>query len=154
MSGGEKPCVLIVDDNDATCVLVAAVLHRDFATDVATDGAEAIDKLKTRTYAAMLLDLRMPNVDGFEVLAYIDANVPDLMHRVIILTAAVSEREMQRVRRYNVHSVITKPFEVDVLLDVVKRCSGQTDGPGLGPVFYSSTGMFLLLADLLRYVRN
>ena len=154
MSGSEKPCVLIVDDNDATCVLVAAVLHRDFGTEIVTDGAEAIERLKTRTYAAVLLDLRMPNVDGFDVLDYLAANTPDLIRRVVVVTAAVSEREMQRVRRYGVHSVVTKPFEVDVLLDVVKRCTSEAGGHGLGPVIYSSTGMFLLLADLLRYVRN
>lgn len=153
MSGSEKPCVLIVDDNDATCVLIAAVLHRDFDSEVATDGAEAIEKLKTRTYAAILLDLRMPNVDGFEVLDTISANAPDLMRRVVVVTAAVSEREMQRVRRYGVHAVVTKPFEVDVLLDVVKRCSAS-GGPSLGPVIYSGTGVLLLLAEMLRYVRN
>lgn len=153
MAGGEKPSVLIVDDNEATCVLIAAVLHRDFTTDAAGDGADAIEKLKTRTYAAVLLDLRMPHVDGFDVLDYLRERAPEIMRCVIVVTAAVSNREMQRVRGYGVHAVVTKPFEVDVLLDVVKRCVGESGGHGLGPVIYSSTGMILLLADLLRNLR-
>ena len=155
MASRDKSCVLIVDDNDATCVLVAAVLHRDFATEIASDGAEAIEKLKTRAYAAILLDLRMPNLDGFDVLDYIRANLPDLLQRVVILTASVSQREMQRVRDYSVHAVVTKPFEVDVLLDVVRRCTDGESGHGFAPGIYTSTGMILIFADLLRnYVPN
>jgi len=153
MSGDEKPCVLIVDDNDATCVLIAAVLHRDFATDVATDGTEAIEKLKTRSYDVVLLDLRMPNLDGFDVLDHLRANAPDLLRRVVIVTAAVSQREMDRVRGYGIHGIVAKPFEVDVLLEVVKSCAGEGGGRSFAPVI-CSTGMILLIADLLRnYVR-
>lgn len=142
--------MLIVEDNEATSALVAAVLHRDFSTESAADGIEAIEKLKTRSYAAVVLDLRMPGSDGFDVLDFLRASSPDVLPRVVIMTASVARRDMERLRDYPVGATVTKPFEVDALLETVKRCAGEWDGPALGPVIYSSTGVILLIADLLR----
>ena len=147
MARADKPHVLLIDDNDATCALVMAILRRDFAIDTATDGAEAIEKLKTNVYAVILLDLRMPQVDGFGVLDFLHGSAPEALARVIVLTAAVTPREMGRVRDYPIASVIVKPFDIDVLLNAVKACSGSGGSP-FGSVL--SSGMILLIADLLR----
>src|SRR6476659_559018 len=56
MSKVEKPHVLLADDNEATCTLLTALLQREFEVAIATDGNEAIERLRTRRYAALLLD--------------------------------------------------------------------------------------------------
>lgn len=141
-----------MDDNEATCTLVVAVLRRDFVVETANDGNEAIEKLKSREYAAILLDLLMPAADGFVVLEYLSAERPSHLPNVLVVTAALAPRQLDRVRTYGIAGVIAKPFEVDLLLAAVKRCAGEAgDTPPMrGPLL--SSGMLLLLADLLRRV--
>lgn len=146
MSRPEKPLVLLVDDNEATCTLVAAILHRDFDIEVAGDGVEGIDRLKTGNYAAIILDLRMPNLDGFGVLDHLQEHRPELLSKTIVLSAALTAREEQRARAYRICDVIAKPFDVDALTAAVKTCAAGTGNP-LGSVF--SSGVLLLLADFL-----
>lgn len=147
----EKPFVLLADDNEATCTLITALLQADFAVDVASDGAEAIEKLKHRQYAVILLDLLMPVVDGYAVLDFIKANRPELLSVVLVVTASLSTRQLQRVREYDVFGIIPKPFEVDELYAAVHRAAGHGNHPPLrGPLI--SSGMILLLGELLRRV--
>ncbi len=150
MSSVEKPVVLLVDDNEATCTLVTAILQRDYAVHVATDGLEALEQIKTRNYAALLLDLRMPGLDGFGVLQQLQTHWPDLLRRVIVLTAALSANDMNRVKAFDVCGVMAKPFEVEALLAAVRQCAGPAEGtPSMSLL---SSGVILLLADLLRQV--
>lgn len=146
----ERPLVLLADDNDATCALVAAILQRDFDLDIATDGHEAVEKLRVRDYGSILLDLRMPHIDGFGVLEFLATERPELIGRVLVLTASLTKQELDRVRALPVAGIIAKPFEVEQLLDAVKQCvaAGDDHGPLRGPLI--SSGMILLLADILR----
>ena len=151
MPNVEKPFVLLVDDNEATCTLIAAVLHRDFAVDVAGDGQEAIDKLRTGRYAAILLDLRMPQLDGFAVLDFLKEHAPKQLRNVLVVSAALRPGEMARARAYEVCDIISKPFDVDALLEAVKQCvAGDGDGRAIGNVLASSSTVIMLIADLLR----
>jgi len=152
MSRIEKPYVLLVDDNEATTALMTALLQREFQIQTATDGNEAVEQLKTRQYASILLDLRMPHLDGFGVLDYLREHSPETIKRVLIVSAALAEREIERLRAYEVCGVIRKPFDVDVLLDAVKTCAGLAGG-GFGNVLCTSTPVILLIADLLRQTR-
>lgn len=144
----EKARVLLVDDNEATCTLITALLQRDFDIDTAGDGLDAIETLKTKHYAAVLLDLRMPHLDGYGVLDYLRENRPSLLPSVIILTASLAPKEMERVRAYDICAVVAKPFEVESLLALVKQCAGTEYRPRGGMLL--SSGVIILIADLLR----
>src|ERR1700682_5250361 len=150
MSKSEKPSVLLVDDNEATCTLITALLRRDFEIEVVNDGAEAMESLKTRQYAAILLDLRMPAPDGFAVLQFLTEHAPDVVKRVLVLTAALSPQELARAHPYPTCGVSAKPFEVEALLAAVKQCVNGGDGGSLSNVFATGGPVLLLLADLLR----
>lgn len=149
MPNTEKPSVLLVDDNEATRTLLIALLHRDFQVDSATDGMEAIEKLRTKQYASILLDLRMPQQDGFGVLEFLQANNPDRLRTVLVVTALLTKNEIDRARAFGVCGIISKPFDVEDLVGAVKQCVSDTGGK-LGNVFCTSTPMILLIADLLR----
>jgi CheY-like chemotaxis protein len=150
MSRVEKPYVLIADDNEATCTLLTALLHRDFTVEASFDGQETIERLRTRRYAVLILDLRMPQADGFAVLDFLKEHQPAMLPRVLVVTAAVSRGELQRAASYGLCDVITKPFEVETLLAIVKKCASVDDGNPFGPMLCSSGPVILLLADLLR----
>jgi CheY-like chemotaxis protein len=145
----EKPFVLLADDNEATCTLITALLQSDFVIDIATDGGDAVEKLTTRQYAAILLDLLMPHVDGYAVLDHLKHQRPDLLRRVLVVTASLSAKQMQRVREYGVFGVIAKPFEVDALQSAVHEVAAESAAlPMRGPLL--SSGMIFLLQELLR----
>jgi len=150
MSRVEKPYVLLADDNEATCTLITALLHRDFNVDVAADGQEAIDRLRMRRYAALLLDLRMPRVDGFAVLEHLNEHQPKMLPNVLVVTAALAPRDLQRASSYGICGIVSKPFEIEALVAAVKECVLPEEGSALGPVLCSGGTVIWLLADLLR----
>ena len=150
MPSPEKPSVLLIDDNEATRTLMHALLQRDFQLDSASDGMEAIEKLRTNQYAGILLDLRMPQHDGFSVLEFLKANNPERLRTVLVVTALLTKSEIDRAKAFGICGIVTKPFDVDELLGAVKECVSETDGGKLGNVFCTSTPMILLIADLLR----
>lgn len=139
----DKPAVLLVDDNDATCTLVTAILERDFTVDVAPDGTAAVERLRTGKYVSILVDL---GDDTYRTLDHLQREHPELVRRVLVLATSLSKKEMERVRQHNVFGVISKPFEVDLLLAAVKECAGRRGARN--PLL--TGGMLLLLADLLR----
>jgi CheY-like chemotaxis protein len=147
----DKPFVLLADDNEATCTLMTALLQGDFVVHIARDGGEAIERLKTVQYGAILLDLLMPALDGYAVLDFLRDERPDLLRQVLVVTASIGAREMQRLSAYDVRQVIAKPFEVDALFSAVRECAGVDGPPNLrGPLI--SGGMLLLLAEVLKRV--
>jgi len=148
MSRSEKQSVLLVDDNEATCTLITAVLHRDFNVEAVGEATEAIERLRTKLYAAVLLDLRMPVNDGFTVLDFLKGHNAVMLRSVLVVTAALSRTEIERARSYGICDIVAKPFDVDTLLNAVRKCAGESGS--LGEVFCSSTPMILFLADLLR----
>ena len=143
MSRPEKPFVLLVDDNEATGTLVRAILQRDFNVEIATDGMEALDRLKTGMYAAVLLDLRMPQLDGYGVLDFMKTQRAELLGCTIVFTAALTDPELKRVKEFDVFGIIAKPFDVETLLAAVRTCAGGGSNP-LGTLL--SSGMLLLMA--------
>jgi len=149
MSPVERPAVLVVDDNEATCTLITAILQHDFRVEIATDGMDAIEKIKTTHYAAILLDLRMPHYDGFSVLEFLKANRANVLRTVLVVTAVILSRETDRAKSYGICGVITKPFEVDTLLEAVKRCAGDVDNGIRATGVFAAAPTLLLIADLL-----
>lgn len=143
MSELRKPHVLLIDDNEATCTLMVALLHREFDVDVMHDGKTAIDSLRTRPYAAILLDLKMPHADGYEVLEFLRREHPSLVSRVLVVTAALGSTDIQRVKKYDICGIVPKPFDVEVLLQTVKQCASSTGAALAGGIL--SGGMLLLL---------
>jgi two-component system sensor histidine kinase/response regulator len=146
MTASEKT-VLLAEDNEATCTLVTAILHKEFTVECAIDGHDALERLRTKRYAAVLLDLKMPVVDGFAVLDFLRDHSPDMLRRVLILTAALTPRELTRANSYPICGVVRKPFEVEALLEAVRQCAEQDD-KGFSSLFTPT--MLILLAGILR----
>jgi DNA-binding response OmpR family regulator len=115
---GSEIRVLVVDDEPAIRALVAKIVERaGLAVDVARDGAEAIAKLDACSYAVMVIDLMMPIMDGYAVVEHLrERGGPK--PAVIVITAGDSAA-IRRLDGSMVHSVIRKPFDIDVLGDLV-----------------------------------
>jgi len=108
----------VVDDEPAIRALVARIAQRaGFDVEVARDGAEAIAKLDATRFGVVILDLMMPNVDGYGVIDHVRSSGGQ--HPAIILVSAADNAAVRRVDGEIVHSVIRKPFDIDVLSDLI-----------------------------------
>lgn len=109
--------VLIVDDDPAVREIVAAVLRREgMDVDVANDGQQAVSALDRESYAAVLLDLLMPVVDGNGVIAHMREK--QIGTPVIVITGHSDEHPS--LDSDVVRLVMEKPIEVSDLRDVVR----------------------------------
>ena len=103
--------VLVVEDDPAIRKLVEKLLtRRGFAIDVAPDGKHAIEKLGTGKYAALILDLMVPEVNGFQIIEHVKRNNIDVP---IAVVSAVSQQALTNLDLDVVKLVISKPFDVD-----------------------------------------
>lgn len=119
--------ILIVDDDPAVRSFVGALLSRHgYFIEAARDGEEALEHLRQRPWDAMILDLLMPRMNGFEVLAHIKALDPDTLRGVIVLTGA-GEQTLRYFDSSAIHALLRKPVSKSDLLDAVRRCAGVSE---------------------------
>ncbi|HEX9407382.1 MAG TPA: response regulator [Thermoanaerobaculia bacterium] len=113
--------VLIVDDDATIRELLGSVLRRrDLAVDEAADGSEALALLRQNSYAVVLLDLLMPNVDGFGVLDELESAVSTPV--VLVITGA-DRALLKQLDPQKIHGVLRKPFDADDLANIVVACA-------------------------------
>jgi CheY-like chemotaxis protein len=113
-----RPPVLVVDDEPAIRALVTKIVERaGFPTESACDGAEAITKLEAGDFRVLVIDLNMPNVDGFALIEYI-RNRGGVKPAIIVISAGDSAG-FRQLDGSMVHSILRKPFDIDVLGDLI-----------------------------------
>jgi DNA-binding response OmpR family regulator len=112
------PRVLVVDDEPPIRALVAKILERaGLAVDIAADGEEAISKLRTGVYDAVVVDLMMPKIDGEGVIDFV--RTMSGLRPAVIVASAGEPQVLHRLDSAVVHSIVRKPFEIDMLGDLV-----------------------------------
>jgi CheY-like chemotaxis protein len=118
----DTPIILIVDDDEPTQKLLEVLMQRyGFRTEVAADGAAAIDRLRERDFACIILDLMMPTVGGHDVIAYLSAEKKNA--KVVVCTAAVPTRA-EDFDQSLVRAVVRKPFDIEQLAATVAGLVG------------------------------
>jgi len=117
--------VLVVEDDAAIRRLVKMVLEREgYRVEVASDGLEAVLKLGVMEYAAIILDLMMPNLDGFVLIETLATNDPLRLRRIIV-TSAASPSVIRERMRGSPFEVLPKPFDIGDLTRIVRTCADQ-----------------------------
>jgi CheY-like chemotaxis protein len=122
----ETLSVLVIDDDAAIRRLITTLLKRANAdVESVPDGRDALARLGSRPYSVIILDLMMPAVDGFGVLERVSETMPELLKRIIVLTA-VSQNTLTKLdAETQVWRVIRKPFDIDDLVRSVADCAAQ-----------------------------
>ena len=117
--------ILVVEDDPAIRRLVSMVLAREkFKVETASDGVEAVLKLGLADYDAIILDLMMPNLDGFSFISTLAASDPERLRRIIV-TSAASPAVIRERLHASPYAVLPKPFDIGVLVDAVKSCIAE-----------------------------
>jgi CheY-like chemotaxis protein len=110
--------ILIADDDILFRELLIARLEgTGLVYDTASDGAEALAKATQGAYDLLLLDLRMPKLDGLRVLEGVRSSPRVRNTKVIVLTASRSDADIDEAERLGVDSYLSKPVDIERLFD-------------------------------------
>jgi DNA-binding response OmpR family regulator len=123
----EQVSILVVEDDPAIRRLVTMVLERQkYRMDTASDGVEAILKLGIVDYDLIILDLMMPNLDGFALIEGLAQNTPERLATIIVTSAASPAVIRDRLKGIPL-DVLPKPFDINMLIERVGSKLGQID---------------------------
>ena len=112
--------ILIADDEESFRSMVGALLEQaGYTVHTAADGVQAINALQHRSFDALLLDVKMPKVDGLEVLKFAKDNFPST--EVIMVTGFDDVKMAVQCIRLGAYDYVTKPHSADELTATLKR---------------------------------
>jgi len=115
--------ILVVDDDpDIRQVLLDRMSSFGYVVETAINGREALDALRRSGFDGMLLDMRMPEIDGFEVLRRTRKTHPDLP--VVVVTALSVQQQAAQAVAEGARAYLLKPFDASQLKQVVEKCFG------------------------------
>ena len=113
--------ILVVDDSEVISSFIKKIFNNEFNVVVAKDGMEAVKQLNNDKLVGMLLDLNMPNVNGFVVLEYMKRN--NLLEKipVAIITGVGNDDIVKKSFDYKIVDVLRKPFNERDIRKVVEK---------------------------------
>jgi two-component system, NtrC family, response regulator PilR len=122
-SGSKK--ILIVDDNPNMSVLLSDILEIfEYQGFHAQDGEEAIKKLKTDDFAMVFTDLRMPKMDGIDLLKAIKSEHPKMP--VVVITGYSLGETQNLLLNQKADGLLNKPFKVNDIESLLAKLLGYT----------------------------
>jgi two-component system, NtrC family, response regulator PilR len=112
--------ILVVDDEQSLREVLSIMLKRaGYAVTSATDGEEAVELLQKEIYDLVITDLRMPKIDGMEVLKAVKSASPETV--VLIITAFASADSAVEAMKQGAYDYLTKPFQVDEVQLIIRN---------------------------------
>ena len=110
--------ILIIDDNEQITKMLTTFLElKEHKCTIANDGKEGLGLIKENRHDVILLDLAMPEFDGYSVIKDLEENNSLKDHKIIVFTAStITQDELDQLVTRGVTSYILKPIDIDVLL--------------------------------------
>jgi DNA-binding response OmpR family regulator len=120
MTYSPKPQILIVDDDEAICKTLSAILKaKGYQTITATTAKEAIEKAKAQLFNIALLDIKLPDMEGTQLLAQLQEITPETIK--IMVTGYPSLKNAVDALNYGADSYVMKPIDPSELLETLKN---------------------------------
>jgi PAS domain S-box-containing protein len=114
--------VLLVEDNAFNRELACEILSEaGMVVDIATDGAQAVNKVQTETYDVVLMDWQMPVMDGIEATRRIRAQLPFAQLPIIAMTANAMAGDREKCLAAGMNDHVSKPIDIEQLLATLVR---------------------------------
>ncbi len=116
--------ILIAEDNEANRILVESLFRKwKIDHDFAFNGAEAVEKSVTKEYDLILMDLQMPEMDGYEATKIIRKREDEYFKNlpIIALTASVMSNVLEKTKEVGMNSYVSKPFNPNNLKEVIAK---------------------------------
>ena len=116
----KNPRILVVDDDETIRTTMKAILQDEgYMVDLAATGKEAIQKTQEKSYNVALLDIRLPDMEGVELLKLLKDGIPRT--RKIMVTGYPSMQNAISALNKNADAYLLKPVDVEKLLNTVKQ---------------------------------
>jgi len=118
--------VLIIDDNEQITKMISSFLDlSNHDCTIVNDGKDGLELIKTKQYDSIVLDLAMPEFDGYEILDTLKKEDPSQISKIIILTASsVPLETVKKFKELGVSSCLQKPVDIDQLLSKITSVTG------------------------------
>src|SRR4030066_1401459 len=114
-----KPSILIVEDDANIRETLGAILQKEYATDMAKNGQEAIQKSKTKFFNMALLDIKLPDMEGTKLLTTMHETLPKMGK--IIITGYPSLENAVEALNLGADAYIMKPIKPEKLLTLIEE---------------------------------
>jgi len=116
----KQPQILVVDDDETIRTTMKAILQDEgYIVDLAATGKEAIQKTQEKNYNIALLDIRLPDMEGIELLKLLKDGIPKT--RKIMVTGYPSMQNAISAVNKNADAYLLKPVDVEKLLQMIKE---------------------------------
>ena len=115
--------VLIAEDNDSNYILMTYILKKYYQFERAKNGQEAVEMADKDEYDIVLMDIKMPIMDGLEATKAIKAKFPDLP--IVALTANAFDSDRQLALEAGCNDFLSKPVSSDLCLQTIKKLLGE-----------------------------
>lgn len=123
-----EPHLLVVDDQYGVRRLIHELFSQaGYRVTLASNGREALDQVQANPPTLVLLDMRMPVMDGMEALRLLKQMRPDL--RCIMMTAVEDEEQINQAMAAGAQACIAKPFDIFALRELVEGVLGKEGIP-------------------------
>jgi CheY-like chemotaxis protein len=118
--------VLVVEDDDVIRQLITVNLELEgFEVMPAVDGQDALEQIAAAAPDVITLDVMMPRMDGWATAEALRENPATADIKIVLISARAQEADIQRGDRIGVDAYLTKPFDPDELIAVVRRLGGN-----------------------------
>jgi two-component system OmpR family response regulator len=109
--------ILIVDDNEQITKMLSTFLElKEHQCTIANDGNEGLKQIKANNYDVILLDLAMPEFDGYSVIKNLEESDTLKDHKIIVFTAStITQEELENLVKRGVTAYLLKPIDIDLL---------------------------------------
>ena len=114
--------ILVAEDNDSNFILMTYILKRDYQFQRAKNGKEAVEMVEQGSFDLVLMDIKMPVMDGLEATSKIKEAHPDLP--VIALTANAFDSDRQLALQAGCDDFLPKPVSSEKCLSAIRRFIG------------------------------
>ena len=115
--------ILVAEDNDSNFILMTYILKKYYEYDRAKNGQEAVDMVENGTYDMVLMDIKMPVLDGLEATKAIREKHPDLP--IVALTANAFESDRQLAMQAGCNDFLSKPVSSDICIKTIRKYIGE-----------------------------
>jgi DNA-binding NtrC family response regulator len=140
--------ILLVDDEkEFVKALSERIRLRDLGSDIALDGEQALKIVDNQVPDVMVLDLKMPGIDGMEVLRRVKKAYPSV--QVIILTGHGTDKDEKEARRLGAFEYLQKPADIDKLVKTIRKAYKSKIERPLAAAAYAEAGEFKTAKEIL-----
>ncbi|MFC1843723.1 response regulator [Thermodesulfobacteriota bacterium] len=141
--------VLLVDDEQKFVDALSERLQmRDMENETVYDGEEALSFVDDKEPDVMVLDLKMPGIDGMEVLRRVKKKFPAI--QVIILTGHGTDRDEEESRRIGVFDYLNKPVDIEVLVNRIKAAHLNKIEGSMAAAAFAEAGEYETARDVMK----